>query len=75
MLLFGLQAGRAEQVKDALVAVNLLPPRPTPTPTPTPPPKVTQKSAPKGDPGQRNLKNKATQIVAINNIPSLFWPK
>ena len=65
MLLFGLQAGRAEQVKDALVAVNLLPPRPTPTPTPTPPPKVTQKSAPKGDPGQRNLKNEATQIVAV----------
>jgi protein TonB len=65
MLLFGLQAGAVQQATDALVAVNLLPPRPSPKPTPTPPPKVTQKSAPKGDPGQRNLKNKATQIVAV----------
>ena len=65
MLAFGLQAGRAEQVTQALEAINLIPPRPSPTPTPTPPPKVTQKSAPKGDPGQRNLKNKATQIVAV----------
>ena len=65
MLLFGLQAGRIEQATQALVAVDLLPPRPTPTPSPTPPPPKTKKSAPKGDPGQRNLKNKATQIVAI----------
>ena len=65
MLMFGLQAGRVEQVTRALEAINLLPPQPSPTPTPTPPPKVTQKSAPKGDPGQRNLKNEATQIVAV----------
>lgn len=65
MLMFGLQAGRVEQVTRALEAINLLPPHPSPTPTPTPPPKVTQKSAPKGDPGQRNLKNEATQIVAV----------
>ena len=73
MLAFGLQAGRIEQVKDALVAIELIPPRPSPTPTPTPPPKVTQKSAPKGDPGQRNLKNKATQIVAVKP-PILIVP-
>lgn len=65
MLLFGLQAGRVAQATQALVAIDLLPPRPSPTPSPTPPPKKSEKSAPKGDPGQRNLKNKATQIVAV----------
>ena len=65
MLVFGLQAGRIVEAAQALVAIDLIPPRPSPTPTPTPPPKKSEKSAPKGDPGQRNLKNKATQIVAI----------
>ena len=65
MLVFGLQAGRIVEAAQALVAIDLLPPRPTPTPTPPPPPRKSEKSAPKGDPGQRNLKNKATQIVAI----------
>ena len=65
MMVFGLQAGRIEQVTQALEAIDLIPPQPSPTPTPTPPPKVTQKSAPKGDPGQHNLKNQATQIVAV----------
>ena len=65
MLVFGLQAGRIVEATQALVAIDLIPPRPSPTPTPTPPPKKSEKSAPKGDPGQRNLKNKATQIVAI----------
>ncbi len=65
MLVFGLQAGRIVEATQALIAIDLPPPRPTPTPTPPPPPKKSEKSAPKGDPGQRNLKNKATQIVAI----------
>ena len=73
MLLFGLQAGRIVEATQALEAINLIPPRPSPTPTPTPPPKVTQKSAPKGDPGQRNLKNEATQIVAVKP-PILIVP-
>ena len=73
MLLFGLQAGRIVEATQALEAINLLPPRPSPTPSPTPPPKVTQKSAPKGDPGQRNLKNEATQIVAVKP-PILIVP-
>ena len=65
MLLFGLQAGRVAQVAaQSLVALNIAPPRPTPSPTPPPPP-PSAKSAPKGDPGKRNLKNKATQIVAV----------
>ena len=65
LLLSGLQANGVVPGRPALVALDLLPPRPSPTPTPTPPPKPSAKSAPKGDPGQRNLKNKATQIVAI----------
>lgn len=64
MLLFGLKAGHVAQATQALVALDILPPRQTPTPSPTPPPKPSAKSAPKGDPGRRNLKNKATQIVA-----------
>lgn len=64
MLLFGLQAGRIAKAVDPLVALNLVPPPPEPKPSPTPPPKPSAKSAPKGDPGERNLKNKATQIVA-----------
>jgi protein TonB len=73
VLVFGLQAGRvAEAAAQSLVALNITPPRPTPSPTP-PPPKKSAKSAPKGDPGQRNLKNKATQIVAIKP-PILIVP-
>ena len=65
MLVFGLQAGAIVKATQALVAIDLIAPPPTPTPTPPPPPKKSEKSAPKGDPGQRNLMNKATQIVAI----------
>lgn len=74
MLVLGLQPGAIAAATQALVAVDLIPPRPTPTPTPPPPPKVTQKSAPKGDPGQRNLMNKATQIVAIKPPIILITP-
>ena len=73
MLLLGLQAGPVAQATQALVALDLLPPRPSPTPSPTPPPPKTKKSAPKGDPGKRNLKNKATQIVAVKP-PILIVP-
>lgn len=73
MLLWGLQAGRvAEVAAQSLVALNIAPPRPTPSPTPPPPP--SKKSAPKGDPGQRNLKNKATQIVAVKPPIVLLKP-
>ena len=73
MLLWGLQAGRvAEVAAQSLVALNITPPRPTPSPTPPPPP-PSAKSAPKGDPGERNLKNKATQIVA-EKPPILLVP-
>lgn len=64
LLVLGLRAGEVAQAAQALVAIDLPPPRPTPSPSPTPPPR-SQKSAPKGDPGTRNLKNKATQIVAV----------
>lgn len=73
MLIFGLQAGRVIQPHDALVALDLAPPRPTPSPSPTPPPRPSAKSAPKGDPGERNLRNKATQIVA-EKPPILIVP-
>ena len=65
MLMFGLQANVVAEAAQSLVAVNLSPPRPTPSPSPTPPPARSEKAAPKGDPGKRNLKNKATQIVAV----------
>ena len=64
LLVLGLRAGEIAQAAQALVAIDLTPPRPTPSPVPTPPPR-SQKPAPKGDPGTRNLKNKATQIVAV----------
>lgn len=72
MLLFGLQAGPVAQATQALVSLDLISPRPSPTPSPTPPP-PSKKSAPKGDPGERNLKNKATQIVA-EKPPILIVP-
>ena len=74
MLVFGLQAGAIVKATQALVAIDLLAPPPSPTPTPPPPPKPTARSAPKGDPGQRNLKNKATQIVAIKPPFVLITP-
>jgi protein TonB len=72
LLLSGLDAAPIAAGRAALVAIDLLPPRPTPTPTPTPPPPAA-KSAPKGDPGKRNLRNKATQIVAVKP-PILILP-
>lgn len=65
MLVLGLRPGEVVEAARSLVAIDLVPPRPSPTPSPTPPPRPSAKSAPKGDPGQRNLKNKATQIVAV----------
>lgn len=65
MLVFSLDAEQVVESAQSLVAVNIAPPRPSPTPSPTPPPPKSEKAAPKGDPGQRNLKNKATQIVAV----------
>jgi len=73
MLMFGLQAGHVAEATRALVALDILPPKPTPSPSPTPPPKPSEKSAPKGAPGERNLKNKATQIVAVKP-PILIVP-
>ena len=73
LLLSGLSAGGVVAGPAALVAVDLLPPRPTPSPTPTPPPPPSARAAPKGDPGERNLRNKATQIVAVKP-PILIVP-
>ena len=70
--MFGLRADEIARAAEALVAVNLPEPRPSPSPTPTPPPKAA-KAAPKGDPGTRNLRNKATQIVAVKP-PILIVP-
>lgn len=64
MLLAGLHADAIVERAQSLVAVDIAPPRPTPSPSPTPPPK-SPKSAPTGEPGQRNLRNEATQIVAV----------
>jgi len=72
MLVLGLRADEIARAAEALVAVNLPAPRPSPTPTPPPPPKAA-KAAPKGDPGTRNLRNKATQIVAVKP-PILIVP-
>ena len=74
MLVFGLQAGGVVKAAQALVSIDLIVPPPSPTPTPPPPPKPAAKSAPKGDPGQRNLMNKATQIVAIKPPIVLITP-
>jgi protein TonB len=73
MLLSGLQAGHIAAAAQSLVAIDLAPPPPRPTPTPTPSPRKSQEAAPKGDPGTRNLKNKATQIVAVKP-PILIVP-
>ena len=65
MLALGLRAGEIAQTARSLVAIDLPAPRSSPSPSPTPPPPKAVKAAPKDDPGQRNLRNKATQIVAV----------
>ena len=68
-LVLGLRADEIARAAEALIAVNLPAPRPSPSPTPTPPPKAA-KAAPKGDPGTRNLRNKATQRGGLKNPDS-----
>jgi protein TonB len=64
-LVLGLRVNRIAQQARALVAVAFPLDRPPPPPEPKPKPRPqTEAPAPKGDPGRRNLKNRATQVVA-----------
>jgi protein TonB len=64
-LVLGLRVDRVAEQARALVAVAFPLDRPRPPPEPKPKPRPqTEAAAPKGDPGRRNLKNQATQVVA-----------
>lgn len=71
VLVFGLRVGTIVRDPGALVSVIFDQPKPPPPPEPKPKPRPrpAETHAPKGDPGQRNLKNKATPIVAPKVVP------
>jgi len=62
-LIFGLQVARQPGGASTLVSVWLEPPKP-PAKQPKQQPQRAKTSAPKGAPSPRNLRNKATQVVA-----------
>jgi len=64
VLLMGLQAARIDHAPTSLIAIDLPPPRVQPTQRPKPVAKRSRTSAAKGKPSPRNLRNKATQVVA-----------
>lgn len=77
LLIFGLGAARSAPVAVPvpLVAIDLTPPKPSPTPTERPKRQLrpSKPAAAKGKPSPRNLRNKATQIVA-QPVPLLLPP-
>ena len=73
-LQFGLKPHWQEAVRTALVAVDLANPPPPPKEHPKPPPPEPKAGGAKGDPGARNLKNKATPVFAPPVKPPLVLP-
>lgn len=73
-LVFGLRVGAIVRDPGAIVSVLFEPDRKPPPPEPKPRPKPATTHAPKGDPGQHNLKNKATPIVAPKVVPLIVPP-
>lgn len=74
-LVVGLRSGWSAKLVTDLVSVDIRPvPSSSPTPPPPPPMKVhASTSAAKGAPAPRNLRNKATQVVAPK-VPPLIVP-
>lgn len=63
-LVLGLRAGQVLHDTGSLISVVLDADKPPPPPEPKSKPKPSVKSAPKGAPSPRNLRNKAAQVVA-----------
>ncbi len=63
-LIFGLRVHEALHSAGTLISVSVESQKPKPPEQPKPKPKPSTKSAPKGDPSPKNLRNKAAQIVA-----------
>jgi protein TonB len=74
-LVFGLRVGAVVRNPGTLVSVLFEPTKP-PSPPKQPKREVrrAETKAPKGDPGQRNLKNQATPIVAPKVVPLIVPP-
>ncbi|WP_254514827.1 energy transducer TonB [Novosphingobium sp. G106] len=73
-LVFGLRVGDIVRNPGALVSVIFDQPKPPPPPEPKPRARPAETRAPKGDPGQHNLKNQATPIVAPKVVPLIVPP-
>jgi len=63
-LIFGLRVHDVLHSAGSMISVVLDPEKPKPPPEPRQKPKPATRSAPKGDPSPKNLKNKAAQVVA-----------
>ncbi|HEX8057531.1 MAG TPA: energy transducer TonB [Novosphingobium sp.] len=73
-LVFGLRVGAIVRDPGAIVSVLFEPEKKPSPPEPKPHPRPATTHAPKGDPGQRNLKNQATPIVAPKVVPLIVPP-
>ena len=74
MLVFGLSASRVVERVPGLLAIEFSEPPPPPRPKERPEQRHAEKAAPKDEAGQRNLKNKATAIVAPPVVPLIVPP-
>lgn len=74
LLVFGFGVTRAPEAVPGLLAIDLAEAPPVPRPTQRPERRRANKAAPKDDPGMRNLRNKATAIVAPPVTPLIVPP-
>jgi protein TonB len=74
MLVFGFGATRVSERAPGLLSVDFTEPAPPPRPRQRPEQRRSEKAAPKEDAGQRNLRNKATAIVAPPVVPLIVPP-
>lgn len=74
-LVAGLKPHWQAAVRSALTAVDIVaPPSPPPPRAKAPPPPPSARSAPAGEAGARNLKNRATPVFAPRAVPPLIAP-
>lgn len=74
LLVFGFSVSRTVQEVPGLLAIDLAEPPPPPKPNERPQGRRAEKAAPKDEAGQRNLRNKATAIVAPPVVPLIKPP-
>ena len=74
LLVFGFAVTRAPVAAPGLLAIDLAEPPPPPKPEQRPEKRRAEKAAPKDEAGERNLRNKATAVVAPPVVPLIVPP-